>query len=518
MNINHIISDFKKKFKILDVIDLYQDDLAVRLAALRKDHFDNNERILITQLTEDEYDYVDQPGKFLSNLQQHLAILDISNYFVTVITGNTDIDQELAQVCKQFSDGQFAIQSYFIDHKYNKKIKKFEDTYCVMPWVHLFAGPNGDVLPCCLGDQNLPLGNLFNNSVEEIMFGNVAQQLRSNMINNIRSKSCEQCYIKEDHGLLSLRTVNNQNYKQYTSKDINLYTPIFLQIEINHLCNFKCRMCNEWFSSSIAQETKAIHGADAKLPYHYIDINQLNPKERKTALAKILDILGNAEELGFGGGEPLLSQEHYDMMFKLIELERTDVQIHYNTNLSKLVFKNIEVIDLWKKFNNITVSVSVDASGDVAEYIRHGTVWKDIVDNINRVKSECPGVNLRISATVGFLNVQNLILLQQEWISTSFISADKFSAKCLVTPQFLSVAAVPMAHKIRLEKEILNHIEWCKNNYATELIVDWENTINYMMSNDFSHSLIEFRSRMKSLDYHRNESFVDTFPEFRDLY
>lgn len=518
MNIDRIISTFEKKFKILDTIDLYDPFLATRLAAIRKDSFSNNERILITQLTEDEYVYSDQPGAFLLTLQQHLRTQDISNYFVTIITGNKDIEQELTQVQAQFSTDHFPIQHFIIDKKYKKEIKNFEDTYCVLPWIHVFAGPNGDLLPCCLGDQNLPLGNLSNNTVKEIMSGDAALQLRTNMLNNRRSKSCENCYIKEDHGLPSFRTKHNQNYKQYISKDINSYTPIFLNIELNHLCNFKCRMCNEWFSSSIAQETKAIYGKDAKLPYHYIDIKHLHPEKRKASLEKILDILDNAEQLSFGGGEPLLGQEHYDIMLRLVDLGKTDIEISYNTNLSKLVFKDIKVTDLWKKFSNVTVSASIDASDAVAEYIRHGTVWKDIVDNIDHVKSECPEVDLKISSAVGFLNIQNLILLQQNWVSKNYISADKFSTNCLMTPEFLSVAAVPTQHKIRLEKEILSHIDWCKNNHATALISDWENIISYMMSNDFSHCLSEFRSRMKLLDHHRHESFVNIFPEFQDLY
>ena len=62
-------------------------------------------------------------------------------------------------------------------------------------------------------------------------------------------------------------------------------------------------------------------------------------------------------------------------MNKLVELGRTDVQVHYNTNPSKLVYKDNDAIELWKNFKNINIGASLDDSHARAEYIRKGTVW-----------------------------------------------------------------------------------------------------------------------------------------------
>lgn len=520
MNVSQTILDFKSRFKILDVIDLYQDanELTNRLLSIKKYHYANDEKILVLQLKEDEYTYPDQPGTFLTLLQKKLRDLDISNYFVTILSGNPDIDQELEQARVQYSTDDVPIQSFRIDQEYHKKIKKFQDTYCVLPWMHFFVGPNGDVLPCCRADQNLPFGNLFDSTVQEIMTSESALKVKSNMINGLRSKSCESCYVKEDNNLPSPRIHYNQEFNTHVSTDVLSYTPVWLNIELNHLCNFKCRMCNEWFSSSIAQETKIMYGSDAKLPGHYIGISQLDSVQRKPTLEKILKNLNQVEQISFGGGEPLLSQEHYSILSTLIELDQTDIEIYYNTNLSKLQFKNIKVTDLWKKFDNITVGASIDASDSAAEYIRHGTVWKDIINNIDQVRLECPNVKLQINSTVGFLNVQNLIKLQQQWVATNYLPPECFRTSCLITPEFLSVTVLPEVHKKRLEEEISNHIRWCQRNFANTLIPDWQNIINYMMSTDHSHLLDEFKKRMKILDHHRGESLLDIFPEFWDLY
>ena len=44
------------------------------------------------------------------------------------------------------------------------------------------------------------------------------------------------------------------------------------------------------------------------------------------------------DEIYFAGGEPLVMPEHYQILDKLLELGRTDVNIRYSTNFSKMVF------------------------------------------------------------------------------------------------------------------------------------------------------------------------------------
>jgi MoaA/NifB/PqqE/SkfB family radical SAM enzyme len=520
MNFDQVIEKLKQEFEILEILDIDQDidSIYSQLANIRKDHFEPLEKILILQKNSDIYEYIDYPGQQLVNLQKCLSDLDISNSFVTVITGNPDINIELEQVRCQLSTDHLPMQSIIIDNNYEKLVKKYQDTYCVLPWMHLYVGTTGDVLPCCIADQNLPLGNVFDHSINDIMTSIPTQQLKQNMLQGYRSKSCNVCYSREDSNLPSPRIKHNYQFDKYRSTDIEKYQPVYLDIRINNICNFKCRMCNEWFSSSIAQETKKIYGPNAKLPYHYIDIESLDHNERQEITEEILQLVTkDIEKIYFAGGEPLLAQEHYSMLQKLIDIGHTDVPINYNTNMSVLQFKNISVIELWQKFTDVTVGASIDASGDVAEYVRNGTIWNDIIKNINSVKKECPHVNLKITSTVGFLNCKNLMQLQRDWISTEYIPAKSFEITCLTSPNFLSLGVIPEIHKKRLQHEIEIHINWLKNNDAISLANSWQNMLNYMINNNFSYSLKEFKNRMLVLDQSRNESFLKTFPEYADL-
>jgi hypothetical protein len=84
----------------------------------------------------------------------------------------------------------------------------------------------------------------------------------------------------------------------------------------------------------------------------------------------------------------------------------------------------------------------------------------------------------------------------------------------LVTPNYLSSAALPAHHKQRLRNIILKHIDTLGE---ISLAKQWQDVLSYMMNNDYTHLLTDFVQRTRVLDTHRNESFVDVFPEFKDL-
>jgi hypothetical protein len=79
------------------------------------------------------------------------------------------------------------------------------------------------------------------------------------------------------------------------------------------------------------------------------------------------------EQIYFAGGEPLIMEEHYNVLKELVRLKRFDVRLQYNTNFSRLNLKDENVLDYWKLFNNVSIGASLDAMGPRAEYIRKGT-------------------------------------------------------------------------------------------------------------------------------------------------
>ena len=57
-------------------------------------------------------------------------------------------------------------------------------TFCIMPWVHQYVGPTGDVKPCCVYQHEAELGNLKHDTLKEIWNSDATKELRLKLLNN----------------------------------------------------------------------------------------------------------------------------------------------------------------------------------------------------------------------------------------------------------------------------------------------------------------------------------------------
>ena len=497
---------------MINIIDtvLFSESVATieqKFRSARKDSFDNNDRIIIEQDISDTYPYIDCAGTKLIEIQKIINLVDISNCFILLITNNPDVKNEIEFITKFYSVDPTPINFSIINGHYKKEVVKYSNTACKKLWNHLYIGTDSNVNPCCTADHRFPLGNINTSSIDDIIHSEKSNQFRNWMSTGYRPVACQSCYIKEDNGIVSPRANCDPNLQT-----INITS---LDIRINNICNFKCRMCSEYFSSAIQQETIKIYGKDAKLGHEQNLLTIPVSNERGSQFNAIAPyITNNLEHIYFAGGEPLITSEHYQILDKLIDINHTNLRITYNTNLSKLTYKNINVIDYWNQFGNVTIGASIDASGAVAEYVRHGTIWTDIIENIRIIKKYAPKVHLTITSTVSFLTIENLIELQLKWINEKLFDVADLQVTVLITPNYLSPAALPAHHKQRLRNIILKHIDTLGE---ISLAKQWQDVLSYMMNNDYTHLLTDFVQRTCVLDIHRNESFVDVFSEFKDL-
>jgi radical SAM protein with 4Fe4S-binding SPASM domain len=246
------IRELELTYSIVGVLKMSDGNSTLynQLASLHKAVYDHRERIIILQDCEDVYDYEDLPGQSIINLQKYLSIIDISNFFVLVVSKNSNISKELDQVRLLYSNDQYAIQHCIVDLDSNPVVRQFQDTFCVLPWMHLYAGTDGNVLPCCIADHQFPMGNIRQSTIEEILTSNDYNQLRLNMLTGKRSKQCRQCYQKEDANLSSFRQSHNRQWPQVQLSQVNpngtldQVAPVYLDIRLNNICNLKCKTNN----------------------------------------------------------------------------------------------------------------------------------------------------------------------------------------------------------------------------------------------------------------------------------
>jgi len=506
-----LLSYVSNDIKIVGTIEFDSDpeQLTKQLQTLRQDAFQPNERIVIIQRTVDTYPFIDSYGSKLIEIQKIVDQVDITNCFILILTHNPNIETEIAEVNKVYSSDTTLFSSCIYPGSYKVKVPTYKNTACKKLWNHLHVGTDRNVLPCCVADHRYSLGNIANKSIKSILDSKETTQLRQWMIDGYRIKACSTCYYQEDNNIKSYR----DSFEPKTTVREKISS---LDIRLNNICNFKCRMCSEYFSSSIKQETIEIFGKDAVLGHEQIDLISDSRKTRLDNLEKLLPyVTEDIEQIYFAGGEPLITEEHYIILDKLIEVQNFNVKMTYNTNLSKLTYKNSNIFDYWKHFSNVTVGVSVDASGSTAEYVRHGTVWKNTLHNINLVKKVTPHVRMNITSTVSWLTIESLIELQSLWIKEGFFTSDNLKITTLVDPTFLCLTSLPIYHKERVTEKIEKHIQELGQ---CQLAQHWAETKELMNSTDSQYTLSDFTRITQKLDNHRNESFVKVFPQFHDIY
>ena len=71
-----------------------------------------------------------------------------------------------------------------------KELLLDSETFCILPWMHLHAYPDGRAYPCCFGFDPYPVGNLNKDSMETVFNNDKMKTLRKNMLAGVKSKIC----------------------------------------------------------------------------------------------------------------------------------------------------------------------------------------------------------------------------------------------------------------------------------------------------------------------------------------
>jgi len=76
------------------------------------------------------------------------------------------------------------------------------DNFCIIPWIHMHAFPDGRAYPCCLSEPDYPIGNLRGQTMREVWNDAPYKQMRVNMLEDKSCKECTKCYEQERSDLL----------------------------------------------------------------------------------------------------------------------------------------------------------------------------------------------------------------------------------------------------------------------------------------------------------------------------
>jgi radical SAM protein with 4Fe4S-binding SPASM domain len=420
---------------------------------------------------------------------------------------------------------------YFIEHD---KLTEQEwhrltqsDTFCMLPWMHMHAFPDGRAYPCCLADYWHPVGDLRKNTMAEVWNQDAYKTMRKNMLEEKSCKECTKCYEQERHGAFSMRNDSNRNYGHLIKETNDTHAdgkhPDFRirywDVRFSNLCNFSCRSCGPIFSSNWYNDHVKLYNRKPDVLGREMLRVEYTTGNEDDMIAQMMPHVPHLEQVYFAGGEPLIMKEHYFLLEKLIEAGKTDIRLQYNTNFSELRFKDKHVFDYWRHFKNVSVGASLDGMGAQAELVRRGTDWKQTVENRERMIQEVPHVDFYVSSTVSAMNVLHVLDFHKEWTRLGLVEAKDWNINICQSPEWYRIDVFPEEFKQRvIYPAYKEHIAWIDpQDTLRRATTGYQSLLSLMQGNDGTKHWPRFVEEINLLDNLRNENFWTTFPEFAEL-
>jgi hypothetical protein len=317
-------------------------------------------------------------------------------------------------------------------------------TLCMAPWVHTYLSPQTERRMCCASrepaqsfrqyiDTESGTGIYNPQTLDQHWNSDHMRSVRRRMIAGETLPECEVCNNK---------LLNTDVYRTYfwhlfghkyndamSATDATGATtmkPVSWDYRFSNLCNFKCRMCGDMLSSSWETEQKQhnmVNWADSKnnwqLPAVREKITQFQDQQIEAEFAQAVED-GCVEEVYWVGGEPLMYEQHWRYMRRIIELGHgPQVYARYNTNLSRVDYRGINLFsDILDHVRDYQICASLDGTGAIGEYVRTGLDYEQWLKNYRqackhrRYRRQC-----RIDLTLtlpGLFDIENIIKLAQE--------------------------------------------------------------------------------------------------------
>lgn len=385
----------------------------------------------------------------------------------------------------------------------------------------MYISTTGSVKPCCLSPSTSGnVGKLSKNTVEEVFNSDKMKQMRLDMINGVpRPDFCNTCYKNEAAGFETYRQSLNEEFSEFletaledTEEDGYLEPKLrYMDTRYSNLCNLKCRTCGDDYSTAWSKENADNNISDYK---DYKAYTGDDPLDNQYQYVK---------RIYFAGGEPLIMSEHYETLKKVINSGRAhEVDLAYTSNMTKLNYNKNYLPDLWKEFKSVHIGMSIDNIGPRANYIRNGAVkWNKIEENIKTLRGYS-NVNFLLSTTISLMSAYTLTDMHRYFYENGILSSiNHIRFNMLHEPGYYSVKLLPRHIKEEMQEKIKTHIAWIKDNNGAQTTINEFQTFSNYLDEDwtvFEQSAWEpqFIKKTLELDRIRNESFPDTFPEYKE--
>jgi hypothetical protein len=284
------------------------------------------------------------------------------------------------------------------------------ETLCMAPWTHTYLSPQTERRMCCASrepaqnfqqyiDTSSGTGKYIPITLDEHWNSEHMRSVRQRMMAGETLPECEVCNDKLLNTSVYRSYFNSlfghkylQAIEQTTSDGYTEMKPVSWDYRFSNLCNFKCRMCGDMLSSSWESEQRQHNMVDWTNPKN----NWMKP-EIKKQIEEFQDTQveqefaqaveeHRVEEVYWVGGEPLMYEQHWRYMKRIVELgDGPRVYARYNTNLSRVDHRGVNLYrDILSKLRDWQICASLDGTGATGEYIRTGLDFDRFIENFTQ--------------------------------------------------------------------------------------------------------------------------------------
>jgi len=375
-----------------------------------------------------------------------------------------------------------------------KTPKQDNGAVCPYLWNHHCVIPTGQVRPCCRVDHK-NAKSWDNIKISEGIHSQAHRSARQQMRQGIRPSECSVCWQLEDNGIDSGRLEALRRNERlgldidYSTEPKHVHS---IDIKFNNTCNLACRMCNPGSSSLVDQLAQ-------QMPQHLRFNNQ------KHSLGKInffeqqkVDIIKRHIQQGATlfkttGGDPFFQPQFHSLLEWCIDHGYNhQLEIEITTNL---IGVKPHILGMLKKFKNIKLTVSIDGTEDVYEYIRYPARWHRLTQNLQSYSAE---FETRVSCVLQSYNLFNINNLRDHLLAIGILGQN-FYVDCQIKPVGISELAVDNLPDSVIQQAI--------NECEVEQVLQYLKQIQ-ATSSGRTQMLDNFAQRTVAYDQARQQSYL----------
>ena len=275
---------------------------------------------------------------------------------------------------------------------------------------------------------------------------------RELMLSGQKCHSCDWgCYRHEDKGLISSRSDRGDRHKVLPQAELKT-----LKIALSTDCNLTCAYCSAEWSTAWSNELSK-NGRYGISNYDNSNRNwnalwkKIKQKDRGfrsnffNLIKREIKLSPSLYQIYVMGGEPLLNNDLEELLDDI-----SDRRVVITTGLGVSPKRLDDIIPKIKSMKDCILDVSIEATGEIFEFIRYGCSWDNFQTNLHKLLDN--GIRIRFGSVICNLSSFGLIEFYRRYHNVAEILQNPVTSR-----PFLEVNVLDEQSKLNLIQNAPNN-------------------------------------------------------------